>query len=408
MNEAVIVSLARTAVGKAKKGSLAHTRAEDLGKTVLEAVIDRASGLNKADVEDIIIGCAMPEGEQGLNFARIMSLHAGFPETVPAITVNRFCSSGLQAIAYAAERIMLGHADIIVAGGVESMSHVPMAGFKPSPHPGLVETMPEVYMGMGHTAENVAQRFSVSREDQDRFAAESHRKAARAIAAGKFKAEIVPVNASLRGVDDAGKPWAKRFAFDTDEGVRPDTSVEGLAKLRPAFAAGGTVTAGNASQTSDGAAAAVVMSRAKAEALGLKPLATFRGFALAGVAPDIMGIGPIEAIPKALKLAGISLEQVDLFEINEAFASQCVAIIRHLGLDEAKVNVNGGAIALGHPLGCTGAKLTASLVHELRRRGGGYGVVSMCIGGGMGAAGVFEVHADEEGEHSNNNGNMSY
>ncbi|ANE47762.1 acetyl-CoA acetyltransferase [Paenibacillus swuensis] len=399
MRDAVIVSIARTAVGKAKKGSLAQTRAEDLGKAVLQAVVERAPGLDKADVEDVIIGCAMPEGEQGLNFARIMSLYAGFPDTVPALTVNRFCSSGLQAIAFAAERIMLGHADVIIAGGVESMSHVPMAGFKPSPHPGLVESMPEVYMGMGHTAENVANRFGVSREDQDRYAANSHRKAAAAISAGKFKAEIVPVNASQGGVDDAGKAWARSFAFDTDEGVRPDTSVEGLAKLKPAFAVGGSVTAGNASQTSDGAAAAVVMSREKADALGLKPLATFRGFALAGVAPDIMGIGPVEAIPKALKLAGISQEQVDLFEINEAFASQCVQIIRHLGLDENKVNVNGGAIALGHPLGCTGAKLTTSLIYELRRRGGGFGVVSMCIGGGMGAAGVFEVHGDE---------NMSY
>ncbi|SEF61504.1 acetyl-CoA C-acyltransferase [Paenibacillus sp. UNC499MF] len=392
MKEAVIVSIVRTPAGKAKKGSLAQTRAEDLGRIVLEEAVRRAPGLRKEDVEDIIIGCAMPEGEQGLNFARTMALYAGFPAAVPAVTINRFCSSGLQSIAYAAERIMLGHADVIIAGGVESMSHVPMTGFKLSPHPKLAVEMPEVYMGMGHTAENVAQRFGISREDQDAFAAESHRKAAAAIAAGRLKAEIVPVETSVKGVDAGGKRWEKPVVLDTDEGVRADTTTEVLAKLRPAFALRGSVTAGNASQTSDGAAAAVLMSRERAEELGLTPLAAFRSFALAGVAPEIMGVGPVEAIPKALKQAGITQDQVDLYEINEAFASQCVHIIRELKLDEAKVNVNGGAIALGHPLGCTGTKLTASLVHELRRRGGGYGVVSMCIGGGMGAAGVFEVY----------------
>ncbi len=393
MREAVIVSLARTPVGKAKKGSLAQTRVEDLGKAVLEAVIARAPGLKKEDVEDIILGCAMPEGEQGLNVARIISLYAGYPVTVPALTVNRFCSSGLQAIAFAAERIMLGYADVIIAGGVESMSHVPMTGFKPAPHPTIVDEMPEVYIGMGHTAEEVARRFGITREAQDAFAASSHRKAAAAIAEGKFRDEIVPVNVSLAAADESGKVRSKSFTFDMDEGVRPDTSPEVLAKLRPAFALGGTVTAGNASQTSDGAAAVAVMSREKAEALGLKPLATFRSFALAGVEPEIMGVGPVETIPKALRMAGIGLDQVDVFEINEAFASQCLHIIRALDIDESKVNVNGGAIALGHPLGCTGAKLTVSLVSELARRGGGYGVVSMCIGGGMGAAGVFEVHA---------------
>jgi acetyl-CoA acyltransferase len=392
MREAVIVSIARTAVGRAKKGSLAHTRAEDLGRTVLNAAVERAPGLKKEDVEDVIIGCAMPEGEQGLNFARTMALYAGFPVTVPAITINRFCSSGLQAIAFAAERVMLGHADVVIGGGVESMSHVPMTGFKLSPHPGIVSDMPEVYITMGHTAEEVAKRFGVSREDQDRFAMESHRKAAAAIAAGKFKDEIVPVATSVRGVDERGRPWMKPVVFDTDEGVRPDTTMEVLGGLKPAFALGGTVTAGNSSQTSDGAAAAVIMSRERADALGLRPLATFRSFALAGVEPEIMGVGPVKAIPKALRMAGITLDQVGVFEINEAFASQCVHIIRELGLDASKVNVNGGAIALGHPLGCTGAKLTASLIYELRRRGGGYGVVSMCIGGGMGAAGVFEVH----------------
>ncbi|ANY73415.1 acetyl-CoA acetyltransferase [Paenibacillus ihbetae] len=393
MREAVIVSLARTPVGKAKKGSLAQTRVEDLGKAVLEAVIARAPGLKKEDVEDIILGCAMPEGEQGLNVARIISLYAGYPVTVPALTVNRFCSSGLQAIAFAAERIMLGYADVIIAGGVESMSHVPMTGFKPAPHPTIVDEMPEVYIGMGHTAEEVARRFGITREAQDAFAASSHRKAAAAIAEGKFRNEIVPVNVSLAAADESGKVRSKSFTFDMDEGVRPDTSPEVLAKLRPAFALGGTVTAGNASQTSDGAAAVAVMSREKAEALGLKPLATFRSFALAGVEPEIMGVGPVEAIPKALRMAGIGLDEVDVFEINEAFASQCLHIIRALDIDESRVNVNGGAIALGHPLGCTGAKLTVSLVSELARRGGGYGVVSMCIGGGMGAAGVFEVHA---------------
>ncbi|MWV42455.1 acetyl-CoA C-acetyltransferase [Paenibacillus sp. HJL G12] len=394
MREAVIVSMARTAIGRAKKGSLAQTRADDLGKAVLEAVIDRAPGLNKEDVEDIIIGCAMPEGEQGLNFARIMSLYAGFPVTVPALTINRFCSSGLQAIAFAAERVMLGSADVLIAGGVESMSHVPMTGFKVSPNPRLVADMPEVYMGMGHTAEEVAERFGISREDQDRFATRSHEKAARAIAEGKFNDEIIPVQVELKQVDDKGKVHTKSFAFQMDEGVRADTTEEVLGKLKPSFKLGGTVTAGNSSQTSDGAAAVVVMSREKADELGLKPLATFRSFALSGVEPEIMGVGPVKAIPKALQMAGITQDDVELFEINEAFASQCVHIIRELGIDQEKVNVNGGAIALGHPLGCTGTKLTTTLINELRRRGGGYGVVSMCIGGGMGAAGVFEVHPE--------------
>ncbi|TQR43559.1 acetyl-CoA C-acyltransferase [Paenibacillus popilliae] len=393
MKEAVIVSIARTPVGRAKKGSLAQTRAEDLGRTVLEEVVRRAPGLNKSDIEDVILGCAMPEGEQGLNMARILSLYAGYPQEVPAVTVNRFCASGLQAIAFAAERIMAGSADTIVAGGVESMSAVPMTGFKLAPHPKLISEMPEVYMGMGYTAENVAKRFGISREDQDRFAANSHRKAAAAIAEGKFRDEIVPVSTVQRGVDSNGRPWEKELTFDMDECVRPDTTEEVLAKLKPSFSVGGSVTAGNSSPMNDGAAACVLMSADRAKELGLKPLAAFRSFALAGVAPDIMGVGPVEAIPKALRKAGITQDQVDLFELNEAFASQCLHIIRHLGLDESKVNVNGGAIALGHPLGCTGSKLTATLLHELRRRGGGYGVVSMCIGGGMGAAGVFEVFA---------------
>lgn len=389
--EPVIVSAVRTAVGKAKRGALAQTRAEDLGRAVLRAAVERVPGLKAADIEDVIIGCAMPEGEQGLNFARIMSLYAGFPNTVPALTVNRFCASGLQAIAFAAERIQLGDADVIIAGGVESMSHVPMTGFRLSPHPTIVDTMPEAYMGMGHTAEEVARRYDVSRQAQDQFAAASHAKAAAAIAAGRFRDEIVPIEAVIGTVDASGRPREKRFTFDTDEGVRPDTTAERLAMLKPSFARDGTVTAGNASQMSDGAAVVVVMSRGRAEELGIQPIASYRSYAVAGVPPEVMGIGPIEAIPKALRRAGISQQQVDLFELNEAFAAQCVPIIRDLGLPEDAVNVNGGAIALGHPLGCTGAKLTVSLLHELRRRGARYGVVSMCIGGGMGAAGVFEA-----------------
>lgn len=377
MREAVIVAAVRTAVGKSHRGSLRNTRVEDLGATVLREVVKRAKGLSLEEIDDVIIGCAMPEGEQGLNFARIITLYAGFPVTVPAITINRFCSSGLQSIAMAAERIMLGTADVIIAGGVESMSHVPMAGFKLSPHPGIMDRYPEIYMAMGHTAENVAEHFDVSREDQDRFALASHRKAYKAIEEGRFKEEIVPV-------------LTENGPFARDEGVRPDTSMEALGKLKPSFRAGGTVTAGNSSQTSDGAAAVIVMSREKAESLGLKPLAIYRSYAVGGVEPEYMGIGPIVAIPKALKMAGVRQEEVDLFEINEAFASQAIYVQRHLDLDPEKVNVNGGAIALGHPLGCTGTKLTVSLLYEGARRKARYGIVSMCIGGGMGAAGLFE------------------
>lgn len=390
--DAVIVAAVRTAVGKASKGSLAETRAEDLGRAVLQGALARLPGVSPDQIEDVIIGCAMPEGEQGLNVARIISLYAGLPVTTPAVTINRFCASGLQAIAYAAERIRLGDADIIAAGGVESMSHVPMTGFKLSPHPAIVDAKPEVYMGMGHTAEEVARRYGVTREAQDAFASASHRKAAAAIAAGRFQAEIVPITASRSGVNDVGRPWEKVFQFDTDEGVRPETTVQTLAPLKPSFAREGTVTAGNTSQMSDGAAAVIVMSRARAAELGLRPLAVFRTYSVAGVAPEVMGIGPIEAVPKALKKAGITLAQVDLFELNEAFAAQCVPIIDQLGINPEIVNVNGGAIALGHPLGCTGTKLTVSLIHELGRRGGGIGVVTMCVGGGMGAAGVIEVY----------------
>jgi acetyl-CoA acyltransferase len=394
MREAVIVAAARTAVGKAPKGALKHTRPEDLGAAVIREVVRRAPGLAPDMVEDVVIGCAMPEGEQGLNLARIISVHAGLPTTVPGFTVNRFCSSGLQSIAIAAEKIMCGYADVVIAGGVESMSFVPMTGYKLAPHPEIVEKYPQIYISMGHTAENVAERFGVSREDQDLFAMASHRKAAAAIQEGKFKEEIVPLTVKEKYLDDKGKLQVREFVFDTDEGVRPDTNMESLARLKSPFRIGGSVTAGNSSQTSDGAAAVVVMSREKAQELGLKPLAIFRSFTVGGVDPDIMGVGPIVAIPKALKLAGITQNQVDLFEINEAFASQAIQVTRHLNIDEEKVNVNGGAIALGHPLGCSGTKLTVSLLHEAARRKAKYGVVSMCIGGGMGAAGVFEfIHA---------------
>lgn len=390
MREAVIVSAVRTAVGKAGKGSLRYFRPEDLGGIVVKESVNRAQGLSLEEIEDVIIGCAMPEGEQGLNMGRIIALRAGLPYTVPGFTINRFCSSGLQSIALAAERIMLGYTDVIVAGGVESMSHVPMSGYKYAPNPYMVEHMPEIYCTMGHTAEQVASRYGITRDMQDQFAVQSHKRAAEAIAAGKFREEIVPVSVSYKVANDEGK-WVKEsFVFDTDEGVRPNTTIEALAKLKPAFYLQGTVTAGNSSQTSDGAAAVVVMSRQKAEQLGLTPLAVFRSFAVGGVDPEVMGIGPIAAIPKALKIAGIQKDQVDLFEINEAFASQCKYVIDHLELDPEKVNVNGGAIALGHPLGCTGTKLTVSLLHEAKRRKSKYGIVSMCVGGGMGAAGVFE------------------
>lgn len=392
MREAVIAAAVRTAVGKAKKGALRQTRPEDMGAAVIRELFGRTPAVSPEEIGDVIIGCAMPEGEQGMNIARIIALYAGLPAAVPAYTVNRFCSSGLQTISLAAERIMLGAADIIIAGGVESMSRVPMMGHKVAPHPQIVDEQPETYMAMGHTAEMVAKRYGVSREDQDLFALSSHRKAAAAIRDSKFKEEIVPVQVVHKQFDEiAGRAAETSFLFDTDEGVRENASIDALSALNPAFAARGTVTAGNSSQMSDGAAAVLVMSREKAEELGIEPLAVYRAFAVGGVEPEVMGIGPVVAIPKVLRQAGVSKEQVKRFEINEAFASQCLQVIRQLELDEDKVNVNGGAIALGHPLGCTGAKLTVSLIHELRRTGGGTGVVSMCIGGGMGAAGVFEV-----------------
>lgn len=390
MREAVIVAGARTPVGRAKKGSLAQVRPDDLGAIVVKETLRRAGGY-EGIIDDLIIGCAMPEAEQGMNMARNIGALAGLPHTVPAITINRYCSSGLQAIANACEKIMIGHADTILAGGAESMSLVPMMGHVVRPNVKLAEKAPQYYMSMGHTAEEVAKRFGITRADQDTFAVQSHQKAARAIQAGKFVDEIVPVEATIRTVGKNNKLNEATINFSQDEGVRPDTNTEVLAKLRPAFSQTGTVTAGNASQTSDGAACVMVMDREKAVSLGLKPMVKFRSFAVAGVPPEIMGVGPTVAIPKALKLAGLELSDIGLFELNEAFASQSLQIIRELKLDEAKVNVNGGAIALGHPLGCTGAKLTLTLIHEMKRRQQQFGIVTMCIGGGMGAAGVFEL-----------------
>ncbi|MEK4146669.1 acetyl-CoA C-acetyltransferase [Robertmurraya sp. FSL W8-0741] len=390
MREAVIVAGARTPVGKAKKGSLANMRPDDLGALVVKETLRRAGGY-EGNIDDLIIGCAMPEAEQGLNMARNIGALAGLPDTVPAVTVNRYCSSGLQTIAYGAEKIMIGHADTVLAGGAESMSMVPMMGHVVRPNAKLAETAPEYYMGMGHTAEEVAKKYGITREDQDAFAVRSHQRAAKAIQEGKFVDEIVPVEVINRYVDSKNKLVEKTFTFSEDEGVRPESTVATLAKLRPAFSVTGSVTAGNSSQTSDGAAAVLIMDREKAEAQGLRPLVKFRSFAVGGVPPEIMGVGPVVAIPKALKLAGLELSDIGLFELNEAFASQSLQVIRELGLDEEKVNVNGGAIALGHPLGCTGAKLTLSLIHEMKRRNEQFGVVTMCIGGGMGAAGVFEL-----------------
>jgi acetyl-CoA acyltransferase len=386
--EAYVVAAARTAVGRAKRGTLASYRPEEMAAAAVQEAWRRAGDLDRALAEDIILGCAFPEGSQGLNVARSVGLLAGFPDSVPGMTVNRFCSSGLQTIAIACERVLAGGADLLIAGGVESMSMVPMTGFRISPHPGLVVEMPQAYVSMGQTAENVVDKYQISRGDMDEFAYHSHRKAAEAQDAGRFGDEIVPLQ--VRTVTTDGE---STVTFETDELVRRDTTVEALARLKPAFKPKGSVTAGNSSPLSDGAAAVVVMSGEKVKALKAKPLARFMGFAAAGVPPEIMGIGPIEAIPKALRLAGLKLADIDLIELNEAFASQSLAVIRTLGLDPERVNVNGGAIALGHPLGCTGAKLTVQALYEIQRRKGRYAMVSMCIGGGMGAAAVFErVH----------------
>ncbi|CEG23398.1 3-ketoacyl-CoA thiolase [Planococcus massiliensis] len=389
MREAVIVAGARTPVGKAKKGSLATVRPDDFGALVVREALNRAG--YDGPIDDLIMGCAMPEAEQGMNIARNIGALAGLPDTTPAVTINRFCSSGLQSIAYAAERIMVGSAEAIIAGGVESMSMVPMMGNVIRPNAKLAETAPQYYMSMGHTAEQVATQYGVSRADQDAFAVRSHEKAAAAIEKGHFVEEIVPVEVTKRFVDENNKYQEKIFKFEMDEGVRHGTTVQTLDKLRAAFSARGTVTAGNSSQTSDGAGALLVMDREKAESLGLKPIAKFRSFATGGVPPEVMGIGPVVAIPKALKLAGLSIEDIDVWELNEAFASQSLGVIRELGLDIDKVNFNGGAIALGHPLGATGSILTLRMMSELKRQGKQFGVVTMCIGGGMGAAGVFEM-----------------
>jgi len=394
MREAVIVSSVRTPVGKAPKGTLRATRPDDLAALVIKEAIARAPGLDPKEIEDVILGCAMPEAEQGMNVARIASLRAGLPVEASAMTINRFCSSGLQAIALAAERIMAGQGDLAVAGGTESMSMVPMGGNKISPNPSLMDTYPDAYLGMGLTAENLSKKYGITREQADEFSYASHQKALAAISAGRFKDETVPVEVNYvafeNGASNGAKPKVVKITFDTDEGPRSDTSLEVLGKLKPAFHAHGVVTAGNSSQMSDGAAAAVVMSAERARALGLKPLARFLSFATAGCLPEEMGVGPVYAIPKALKIAGLKLDQIDVIELNEAFAAQTLAVIKLAGLDPARVNVNGGAIALGHPLGCTGAKLTATILRELERRKARYGLVTMCVGGGMGAAGIFE------------------
>jgi acetyl-CoA acyltransferase len=391
MREAVIVAGARTAVGKAVRGSLADERPEDMGAAVVAEVLKRAPGVTADEVDDVIMGCALPEGPQGLNVARICALRAGLPHTVPAMTINRFCSSGLQAIALAVQQIMSGMGSCVIAGGVESMSLVPMTGIRLAPDLWMAEHYHEIYVSMGQTAENVARQYRISREEQDEFAYRSHMRAIAAQDAGKFRDEIVPLQVEQVILDaGTGREVTRSIHFDVDEGPRRDTSPEALAALKPAFAANGTVTAGNSSQTSDGAASVMLMERCKAEALNLKPLARLLGFAVSGVPPEVMGIGPIAAIPKVLKLTGLSLSDIGLIELNEAFASQALAVIHELDLNEEITNVNGGAIALGHPLGCTGAKLTVQIINEMKRHDVRYGLVSMCIGGGMGAAGILE------------------
>ena len=390
MRDAVIVSSVRTPVGKSPRGILKDTRSDELGALAVREAVRRVPGLDPQEVEDCILGCALPEAEQGLNMARVVALRAGLPITTAGMTINRFCSSGLQAIAIAAQQIMTGQHEVVVAGGTESMSLVPMSGNKYAPNPHLSEYWPDVYLTMGLTAEIVAKRYDISREDQDRFALRSHRNAMAAQQAGKFDDEILPIT-TTRWVTDNGRPRSEEISVTQDEGVRGDSTLDALAKLKPVFAKDGVITAGNSSQTSDGAAAAVVMSADRAKRLGAKPLAVFRAFAVAGVSPEEMGIGPVKAIPKALAQAGLRLDEVGVIELNEAFAAQALAVIRLADIDMDRVNVNGGAIALGHPLGCTGAKLTATLLREMRRRDVRYGMVTMCIGGGQGAAGIFEL-----------------
>ncbi len=389
MKEAVIVSAVRTAVGKAPKGTLKNTRPDDLGAAAIKEAVSRA-GVDASLIDDVIMGCAFPEAEQGMNVARTAMIAAGLPVETSAMTVNRYCSSGLQTIALAADRIATGGADVIVAGGLETMSMIPMGGNVVRPNPAIVDSYPDYYLNMGLTAENLAKKYEITREQADEFSYNSHQKALAAISAGKFTDEIVPMNVHVDEFDESGRVRRKEIVFATDEGPRADTSPEGLAKLRAVFHTNGTVTAGNSSQMSDGAAAAVVMSADKAKELGLTPLARFVSFATAGCLPEEMGIGPVYAIPKALKFAGLTLDQIDVIELNEAFAAQGLSVMKVLEMDPSKVNVNGGAVALGHPLGCTGAKLTATLLQELKRRNARYGMVTMCVGGGMGAAGIFE------------------
>lgn len=390
MREAYIVSAVRTPVGKAGRGTLKAVRPDDLGGLVLREALARVPALPPEEVEDVILGCAMPEGSQGMNVSRIATLRAGIPFTVPAMTVNRFCASGLETIAIAAHRVQLGVADVVLAGGTESMTQIPMGGRSPLPNPYLIEHNPDAYLGMGLTAENVARQYGIPRADQDQFALESHQKAVAAIDAGRFDEETVPVPVPLVTPGPNGSRVEKEILFRVDEGPRRDTSLEALGSLKPAFHVKGSVTAGNSSQMSDGAAAVIVMSEDKVKQLGIKPLARFVGYATAGVPPEVMGIGPVKAIPKLLKLVGLKIEDLDLIELNEAFAAQALAVIKDCGLPRERLNVNGGAIALGHPLAATGAKLTTTLLHELRRRNGRYGLVTMCVGGGMGGAGIFE------------------
>ncbi len=389
MKEAVIVSVVRTPVGKAKRGGLTTVRPDEMAAVTVNALLDRTPGLDPAEVDDLVVGCAFPEGEQGMNMARMIGLRSRLPQSVPAETINRYCSSGVQSIAHVAHRIMTGEIEVGIGGGAESMSMVPMMGYKFSPNPHFAQDLPRYYTNMGLTAENVSVKYGVSREDQDAFALQSNLKAAKAVESGLFDPELVPIDVEIVEYVD-GKESTRKFTVARDEGPRGDSTLEGLAKLKPAFKEGGTVTAGNSSQMSDGAAMTMVMSAEKAARLGLKPLARFVTFAAAGVAPELMGIGPVEAVPKALKQAGLSLGEIDLIELNEAFAAQSLAVIRTLELDESRVNVNGGAIALGHPLGCTGAKLTTQLIYEMARRKSKFGMVTMCIGGGMGAAAIFE------------------
>lgn len=388
--EAVIVNAVRTPVGKAKRGSLTTVRPDDLAATVIKELLKRTPELDPAEIEDVKIGCAFPEGEQGLNMARMIALRAGLPISVPGETINRYCASGVQSIAHAAYAVLKGDIEVAIAGGTESMTMVPMSGYKFSPNPHFAQDLPHYYTNMGMTAENVAEKYSVSREDQDEFSLKSNQKAAKAVDSGLFDPELVPVDVEIVELDDDEKQVTRKFTLRRDEGPRGDSTIEALAKLRPAFKDGGTVTAGNASQMSDGAAAVIVLSGEKAEKLGLKPMARFVSFAVGGVEPELMGIGPVVAIPKALEKAGLKQDQIDLFELNEAFAAQSLAVMRTLEIDQEKVNVNGGAIALGHPLGCTGAKLSTQLFYEMGRRKSKYGMVTMCIGGGMGAAAVFE------------------